>query len=593
MSDFHPVGGNLPPRRDSLVEAKAAAPVASFSDSIIVPQARDRMLEIFERERTPAEVKGDLAAALNGDLEMQNKLFQAMVDTWPRLQKALREVKTAVRNAPWEVVPWAERGGEPDEKSQKLAKEVDAAIWSMKPDMPRNLKGFEGMIEALAEGYFFGHQVLEPRWLRSSDGVRPTCVKVLPPRFYGYPNYEDGEDRLMLNRKGGWGGYDYEDFPENRFLVGVSTAHPGHPAVAAPLRALAGYWLSAVYGLKWFLQFCQLYGIPFRWATYGDDANRSKVVTMMQNIGAQGWAAFPSGTEMNFLDSSKAGSSLPQYELLKLADEQCDIFILGQTLTTSQGDQGSQALGKVHEGVRSEMLSGICDFVGEVLTHQLVPAYVAWNYGPAGRDDMPGIWAKFEQPKDSQAMATRDQTLGLLDGKLPVEREWFYERHDIPMPADNAVLLVEKKEPTENPPPVPPGNRLPMQDDEEDQEPPDEEVEAALAVLRGMPDAELKAGLLKLEASAADYLRAALHVVETNAPINDREGKFDQAELERLDAADIRRVLSMNGVDSPDLSRLMKRMESVLDSGSFIDDQAMADILAAAWVSGAKGPNSD
>ena len=112
-TECRPVGAALPPRRDAArVEAADAAPTRldGGADSIIVPAARDRMLELIEREQLPGDVRQTLAGALGGDLRRQQLLFQAMIDTWPRLQKAIREVKLAARKAPWRVAAWAPRG---------------------------------------------------------------------------------------------------------------------------------------------------------------------------------------------------------------------------------------------------------------------------------------------------------------------------------------------------------------------------------------------------------------------------------------------------------------------------------------------------
>ena len=470
---FAPVGVGLPPRRDGgggvrdggAVAARGfvgpgdapsaglrVMPAGSVDDagSIIVPMARDRLLEVFERVQRPAEVASTLEGALTGQLWQQQMLFQAMIDTWPRLQKALREVKLAARKAPWRIEAHARRGEKPGARAEALAKEVEGMVWAMKPDPVRGLKGFEGTVEELAMGYFIGHHVLEPHWKRQADGrLAPVSTLPVPPRFYGYPALEDGLDRLMLDRNGsmlGVGSAALEDFPPHRFLVAVNGGHSGHPAQAAPLRVLTGYWLAAVYGLKWFMQFAQLFGIPFRWATYpeGDAKAKAELAAMMSNLGSQGWAAFKQGVEMNFLESGKGGGNLAQAELLKLADEQCDVFILGQTLTSSQGEHGSQALGNVHMEVRREVVEGVCDFVGEILSHQFIPAIVAANYGES-RTDLPGLWAKWPEPKDERGMAERDRALGLLDGTMPVDRAWLYERHAVPVPGDGVELFKEKK----------------------------------------------------------------------------------------------------------------------------------------------------
>jgi phage gp29-like protein len=304
----------------------------------------------------------------------------------------------------------------------------------MSPVIALGEKGGQGIIEQLAYGYFAGHQVIEIRWEGREIGIVPRAGKVVPPRFYGYPyddRDEDKEDRLMFNPEGGLMGYDYVDFPEHKFLLAINGGHPGHPTVAAPLRALTGYWLAAVYGLKWLMDFSQKFGIPFRWATFADPNDKSLVAQMMQQIGSGGWGVFPQGTKLELHDATKAASAVPQKELIEMADRQCDTFILGQTLTTDVGDSGSRALGDVHQGVRMDVMQGVTDFVADILNEQFLPSLIELNYGEAS--EVPTISAKFEKPKDEEAMARRDKELFVSLG-LPVEKSWLYERHAVPVP---------------------------------------------------------------------------------------------------------------------------------------------------------------
>lgn len=421
--------GNLPPRRDQLIEAKEAAP--RLDEAIVAPKAQDRLLELIEREQLPGDVRDTLAGALSGDLRRQQLLFQAMLDTWPRLQKNLKEVMREVKKAPWELKPFAARGEEPTDSATDKTDFAEDAIWNMRPRRAYGEMGTPGLIEALGFGYFAGHHVVEVRWQRTDKGIVPRAAKNVSPRFYGYPSSDEEEDRLMFDPDGGFLGYHYEDFPPHRFLLAINTGHPGHPSIAAPLRALTGYWLAATFGLKWLLQFAQLYGVPFRWATYADETSRAKVCNMLETIGSAGWGAFPAGTKVDFIDASKSAKDVPQRDLVDLADKQCDIFILGQTLTSDVGDSGSRALGDVHQDVRAGVISGVADFVADVINEQLIPSIIKLNYG--NRDELPTIAATFEKPKDEGAMAQRDQILFAQMG-LPVEKGWLYERHGIPQP---------------------------------------------------------------------------------------------------------------------------------------------------------------
>lgn len=426
MKSLKPIGAALPPRKDQLVKARAAAPTSE----IIQPKAQDRLYELIEREQLPGDVRDTLAGALTGDLPRQQLLFQAMIDTWPRLQKNLNEVARSVSSTPWEILPYSERGDEATDSAIEKADLVHKAIENMAPRPAWDELSERGLVKSLVHGYYMGHQVCEIFWDRTSEGTMPRSAKVVAPRYYDYP--DDGEDRLMFLPNGGYYTGNFEEFPEHHFMLAINSGHSGHASISAPLRALTGYWLAATFGLKWLLQFTQLYGVPFRFATYEDETVRTKVCNMLENIGSSGWGAFPKGTEIEFVEASKSADSLPQAMLLEMADKQCDTFILGQTLTTDVGDSGSRALGDVHQEVRAGVIQGVNDFVSDIFNHQLVPSIISLNYG--NKDELPCYKATVEAPKDEIAMAQRDQTL--ISMGMEVGKEWLYERHGVPMPED-------------------------------------------------------------------------------------------------------------------------------------------------------------
>jgi len=447
--------GGLPPRRSELIQAAAAEPVASRQDwgnSINVPLARDRMFEHFEREQLPGDVRSTLAAALNGDLHLQAMLFNAMLDTWPKLQKNIAEVARLVSVAPWAVQPYARRGTKPDATAETLAREVEDMIWGMKPREAYGEKAIEGTIRSLVIGYYYGHTVSEIRWQKSADGQwMPRCTKDVPARYYGY-SYgtfgsadADPEDRLMYDPVGYLGARQLVDFEDHRFLVGIHRGHEAHAAVAAPLRALTGYWLAAIYGLKWFLNFTQLYGIPWRHAEVGDVKDENAVKAALASIGSTGYITTKPGTKINILSpAATSGTDLPQKALLDLADAQCDQFILGQTLTSGTGHSGSgsRALGEVHQGTLESVVDGVAEYVGSIISQQLIPSIIALNWGE-DHGGMPSFSAKREETTDEKMLAERDVALGITTGETPVSKAWFYERHGLTLPVTGEELLFQ------------------------------------------------------------------------------------------------------------------------------------------------------
>jgi phage gp29-like protein len=477
VNAFSPVGSALPPRRDQIAAALTAPMTESnrsgWGDAINIPLARDRMLEHFDREQLPGDVKSTLAAALNGDLHYQSMLFIAMIDSWPRLQKALEEIARLVSVAPWKVVPFAERGGKPTPEAEKIAKEIESMLWGMKPQATRGEAALEETIRNLVRGYYCGHEVAEIRWKQTDSGWQPRCTKPVPARYYGYPydsalGADDPEDRLMFDEFGSMGARNFQDFPEHRFLVAIRKGHAGHAALGAPLRSLTAYWLAAIYGLKWFMNFTQLYGIPWRHAKVGDERDMNAVSAALAGIGTKGYIVTGTTTDVSILaPASSAGDNLPQATLIKLADEQCDMFILGQTLTSSTGGSGSRALGEVHQSTLEGVVDGVADFVGGVLTHQLIPAMIAVNWGDSVTD-LPEMWARLEKTKDEKGAAERMEILSRLG--LPMAESYVYEDLGVPIPAADDKLFSALSPPSdpviepEKPSPKEPDDSQPVED---------------------------------------------------------------------------------------------------------------------------------
>ncbi|HSI14609.1 MAG TPA: DUF935 family protein, partial [Chthoniobacter sp.] len=111
-----------------------------------------------------------------------------------------------------------------------------------------------------------------------------------------------------------------------------------------------------------------------------------RICAMLQNMGSAGWAAFPAGTSLELkADGQKSGSQTPQCDMLDRADKQCDLLVLGQTLTTDTGGMGagggSHALGQVHADVRSGIIDAAAKFTAGILEQQLIPAILRLNYG--------------------------------------------------------------------------------------------------------------------------------------------------------------------------------------------------------------------
>lgn len=461
---------NAPPGT-SLAEARrlsgqtaavlAAAPPAGL-ERILRPQVRRQWLLPSLQYLTPAYVETLLRNGLAGDHVAQHDLFALMEDTWPRLRKNLVEIKRAVQRLDWKLVPWAEEDDAPNESAKEKAKLVSHAVWRMRPTTAESENDFLGTVFDIMDAWAKGLSVLEVIWERRSAGklgeiTTPHGTAWVDPRFYGY-----GQDGYLGLRRevARWGqgmaATEVDQFPEHQFIVSVCKSASGDILGGALLRPLAWWWCASNFSAGWLLNLGEIFGLPIRWATYAEGASQETIELiseMLEQMGASGWAAFPAGTTLELKESTKAATQYPQVEILDRADRQCDLLILGQTLTSDVGDSGSRALGDVHADVREDVILAAGEFVAAVLNRQLIPSILALNYGDA--EEAPEFCPEPRRQEDYKANAERDAIL--LDRGVPMPRDWFFARHNIPIPQEGEPVVTAgpAREPAAAPDPEP------------------------------------------------------------------------------------------------------------------------------------------
>jgi phage gp29-like protein len=463
--------------------ARPAGVVPSGMGQILKPAAFGRWILPQLSAITPSYIQSVLRGAFGGSHIEQWQLFDLMEDTWPRLAKNLNEVKRAVLAMNWDgnLAPWTEEGEPPTDSAQEKARLVANAIWRMAPDPAADENAFEQTVYDILDAWSKGFSVLEVLWQirnagRLGDISAPRATVWVRPDAYAWT----GDGRLGLNpnalvsdAQAQRRGYtinattyaqpdEVMEFPEDKFLIAIHKARTGHPIAGGLLRPLAWWWCAANFSADWLMNYAQIFGLPFRWASYAggtSDETVGKICALLENMGSAAWAAFPEGTSLELREASKGGGSTPQADLIERADKNCDLLILGQTLTSDTGGMGSGsgslALGKVHQGVKAEIIQQAANFAASVINHQLIPAILRQNYGddseapefrpePSDTDES-GI-AKMRQQVESYGVAVR---AGLVTPNM-ADEEYFRKINKLPaMPPE--VVESWQSNPTREP----------------------------------------------------------------------------------------------------------------------------------------------
>ncbi|MEP6673086.1 MAG: DUF935 family protein [Chthoniobacter sp.] len=436
------------PRPSSIVHRPLPAPPAL--STIIRPQMRERWLLPQLSAITPTYIEMTLRGALAGAHIPQWELFNLMEDTWPRLRKNVLELKMAVRSRRAVLEAYRDEDEEKSPTATERMKLVSAALRQMQPDPTADEGAFDDLVGDILDAWFKGVSVLELDWHVAQTRalgrfVAPRAARWASPVQYVW----DGDLRLGLADDTQ---QTLTPFPADRFIIAQCKTKSGSVLGGALLRPLVWWWCAANFSADWLLNLAQIFGLPVRWATYDPTAPQAtvdQISTMLQNMGSASWGAFPNGTTLEVkAEGQKSGSETPQGDLLDRADKQCDLLVLGQTLTTDTGGMGqgggSHALGRVHADVRSGIIDAAAKFAAGVIEKQLIPSILRLNYGDT--DEAPTLAFHERGEDDLTARAHWISTLTAAGAGHIIPLDWLGKTFGIPKPEAGEMTLGDAKQ---------------------------------------------------------------------------------------------------------------------------------------------------
>lgn len=328
----------------------------------------------------------------------------------------------------WIVTPASDEA-----RDREIAEFVTAAL--------DRLRGpFSGDIAELLDGIWYGHAISEIVWEEwaSPWGRRivPSALTNVAVENFAYVVDPHGGvtaiNQTMPRRQNG--------LPIDKFVVARWKGQPGDP--------YGGPTASRLYWEDWFMRegrkfwaiANERFGSPTTTVSYprtSNTATKTEALKVLDELQASTGIAMSEDIKVAFLESSRSGKST-------YGDFQADcqdiirIRLLGQTLTSGNGDPGSNALGVVHDLVRQDILKADTEWVYSHIQEQLVRRIVAINYAGAAE---PTIGAR---PRD---LRDRVQLLPVVESAVrlgvPIGQTWFRETFGIPTPGPDEELLVK------------------------------------------------------------------------------------------------------------------------------------------------------
>ncbi|MDE2096195.1 MAG: DUF935 family protein [Patescibacteria group bacterium] len=457
--------------------------------AILRPQAAYRWLLPYLASITPQYVEGVLRGALAGNHVQAWELFDLMMDSDPEISACVQEYNEGVLKKKFLFTPYAEEDEEPSDTAVEKCKVVSAALRNMRPDMTCDENDLRGTVRDILAARFHGQSLLEVEWQdalteqlrileipnlgqvacpRSTFWVHPVCyawdmngklglrtaltdtldetraalaVKTLKQKPYSLVeppawNWITSQPKPSM----------LSPFPRNKFLIGIHKGKTGTVLGSSILRPLAFWWVASNFCGDWLLTYAELFGIPFRKATYKPgipDNIKLEIKQMLQSMGSTGYALLPEGANLDLVEGGSNAGQSPQAFLFSFANEMKRKVILHQTMTGGQNTAGTGA-GKggmdTESDVKDDCIAEGARYAESVINLQLVPMILEMNYGDGGDMEAPTVKLVDDTVGGLQD-AQRDQ---ILSNIMDVPTSYMHRKYGVPKPGDDDALAGQE-----------------------------------------------------------------------------------------------------------------------------------------------------
>lgn len=189
-----------------------------------------------------------------------------------------------------------------------------------------------------------------------------------------------------------------------------------------------------------YAQWLEIFGMPQRVGKYSafDTESRKLLEKALSEAGSAPWCVIPKETDVETVNNTGNGSSGTSYdEFRKACNEEMTITILGQTLTTVQGDKGARSLGEVHKQVEEGKNRADMRYVQRVLNYSVLPLLEKRGYPVKG--------GQFLFPEAAEALSVSDVVA--LCKLIDIPADFLHKKYSIPMPKDGELIAGSKNAP--------------------------------------------------------------------------------------------------------------------------------------------------
>ncbi|MBX3447522.1 MAG: DUF935 domain-containing protein [Parvibaculaceae bacterium] len=385
---------------------------------------------------TPRRLAGILRDAENGDATRYFELAEEMEEKDLHYLAVLNSRKRAV--AQLDITIEAASDDKLDQENADFARG-----WLDRDELEDDL--FD-ILDGIGKGFSFTEII----WDMSERQWWPARLEWRDQRWFELDK-EDGRTPLVR------GIGTAEPLLPFKFIHHVHRAKSGLPIRSGLARIVAWVYMFKNYGVRDWVSFAEIYGMPFRIGKYDASATEDDVRVLRRAVAGMSVdaaAVIPKSMEIEFVGggSSGSGSSGDGSLFGKLAayfDQQVSKAVLGQT-TTTDAISGGHAVSKEHDEVRREIVRSDAKQLAATLNRDLIRPLIDLNRGP--QKQYPKLRIGLREATDITALSGALSHLVPLG--LKVEQSVIRDKLGLPDPEDGADLLTPRERETVMGPPA-------------------------------------------------------------------------------------------------------------------------------------------
>ncbi|QPJ61692.1 MAG: DUF935 domain-containing protein [Candidatus Nitronauta litoralis] len=371
---------------------------------------------------TPLRLGNILREATLGEPLRAMELFEEFEEKDTHLLSVLSKRRGRISGLNYKVEPASQ-----DKKDLEIAEFILEVIEGL-PDFEDNIKD---ITDAIGKGY----AGLELCWdLQGSRHVVKNMIRVEPRRFMWR---KLSNPPRLLTDSDSVEGVELKPF---KFLFHVHKTKSGHATRQGLLRVCSWMYLFKNFGVRDWVKFAEGYGMPMRIGKYPSGAKKDEkdqLIAALRYLASDAAAIIPEGAAIELIEATQKAGSDPYKPLADFANAEISKAVLGQTLTTEQGDKGSRSLGTVHENTEDDLQKDDCEQVSKSIRRDFIRPLVGFNFGW----DVPLPWIHFEYESEEDLLAEAQRYKTHLESGVEIPANHYYEKFKIPKPEKGEEVL--------------------------------------------------------------------------------------------------------------------------------------------------------